>query len=242
MKKIYFALAALMMATTINAQTVKLYKGETLVQEYTADQVDRVVFAETEAEPEVTGMNGTAKATIEGQLQDVAWVQMWADGPRFATVNVGVTNGKVDACGGYYTWGGSASMDDAYSSSLTDIQGTDEDTAKKLWGDNWMMPTKDDLQGLLDNCDCTTTYEYNTTCTKFTGRGDYAGQVLILPWAGMCTFGSVYDIYAGDYWSSTPQSDDWGNYASLLEISDYNCYVARSYGNIGYSVRAILSK
>ena len=48
MKKILFSIAALLASASISAQTVQLFKGETLVKEYTQDEVDRVVFKEAQ--------------------------------------------------------------------------------------------------------------------------------------------------------------------------------------------------
>ena len=48
MKKILFSIAALIASASISAQTVQLFKGETLVKEYTQDEVDRVVFKEAQ--------------------------------------------------------------------------------------------------------------------------------------------------------------------------------------------------
>jgi len=45
MKKIIISLFAFIVCMSINAQTVKLYKGKLLVAEYPADQVDNVEFA-----------------------------------------------------------------------------------------------------------------------------------------------------------------------------------------------------
>lgn len=45
MKKIIISLFALIVCISINAQTVKLYKGKLLVAEYPADQVDNIEFA-----------------------------------------------------------------------------------------------------------------------------------------------------------------------------------------------------
>ena len=48
MKKILFSIAALLASASISAQTVQLFKGETLVKEYTQEEVDRVVFKEAQ--------------------------------------------------------------------------------------------------------------------------------------------------------------------------------------------------
>jgi len=46
MKKIVFLIVMAMLGLTTSAQVVKLYKGDKLIKEYKADEVDRVVFEE----------------------------------------------------------------------------------------------------------------------------------------------------------------------------------------------------
>ena len=95
---------------------------------------------------------GTAKATIGGEEVDVKWVQLWAGGPKFAEYNVGVTNGKAESFGGYYCWGSSIDSDPekACYKGIGDLSG-EYDTAYKLWGENWRMPTNAEYQALVGN-------------------------------------------------------------------------------------------
>lgn len=70
MKKILFALIALVCSMSINAQVMKIYKGEVLVATYTADQADRVVYEEAPAVVNVTAITlnkATAELTIGGE-------------------------------------------------------------------------------------------------------------------------------------------------------------------------------
>ena len=98
----------------------------------------------------------------------VKWVQLWADGPKFAVCNVGVTDGKAESYGDYFTWA--------------------NNIAGSKWGSSWRMPTKEDFQALLDNCTREPIENYNGTGVngvKFTGKGDFSGNSIFLPAAGI---------------------------------------------------------
>ena len=102
-------------------------------------------------------------ATIDGHEVHVKWVQLWENGPKFAEYNVGVTDGNAESFDGYYTWGGTykngvgITWTDDHNTSNTGSGNlsSSDDTAAKLWGSNWRMPTKDELEGLLDETKCT---------------------------------------------------------------------------------------
>ncbi len=149
---------------------------------------------------------GTAEATIGGEQVDVNWVQLWEDGPKFAEYNVGVTDGKTTSYGGYYAWGGSQTMVDDHNTGTADLTG-DSDTATKLWGNNWRMPTKDEFVALKNNCTCTWTEDYNGTgingllCKGKAGTA-YENNCIFLPAAGYALNKIWNANELGAYWSS----------------------------------------
>ena len=184
---------------------------------------------------------GTAKATINGSDVDVNWVQLWAGGPKFAEFNVGAANNKAEDYGGYYCWGSSINMDKNYwfKDGVSDLKDKD-DTATNLWGGNWRMPTKAELDDLLANCDVAWTTSNGVKGRKFTGKGDYASNSVFLPAAGYFITGIVhgYGNYA-NYWSSTPSGSD---YAYFLVFASNSYDVVYDYRHLGYSVRAVLAE
>ena len=237
MKKIFLALFALAGTMSMNAQIVKIMKGGEVVASYTAEQADSVVFEEAKA----STTTGTAKATIGGSEVDVNWVQLWENGPKFAEYNVGVTDGKAESYGGYYCWGSRIDKDSngAYKSGTDALTGTD-DTATNLWGNNWRMPTRAELDGLLANCDVAWTTVNGVYGRKFTGKDDYKDNSVFLPAAGSCGFGSVIEQgYYGYYWSSTPLGSSDACYLYFGSGSQNVNYRLRDYG---YSVRAVLAE
>ena len=208
---------------------------------------------------------GTAKAKLDGTNEvDVPWVQLWENGPKFATINVGVTSTSAtgtDLYGGLYRWGGTNNMrsntsaSDDHNDGSADLTHTGDDptdTATKLWGSNWKMPNQTDLVSLksTDNCVWTwcdgTTVQYVSGCTlagwKVSGKTgtDYANNSIFLPAAGYFNYGNNTVSSAGSYgfyWSSTPYGS---NYAYELYFLSDDQVVYLSNRKYGYSVRAVL--
>ena len=186
---------------------------------------------------------GTAKATIGGSQVDVNWVQLWENGPKFAEYNVGAENSKAEDYGGYYNWGMSdvqtSSNFEDYKSGESPLTG-DDDTATKLWGSNWRMPTQDELQGLIDNCNVEWTTVGGKDGRKFTGKGAYASNSVFLPAADYCYQGTVLEqIGSGNYWSSTPNGS---SRAYCLYFDSGNRGFVSRERYYGYSVRAVLAE
>ncbi len=190
---------------------------------------------------------GKAKRKLAGGGEvDVDWVQLWAGGPRWATYNVSATT--ATEYGDYFCWGGSyangegKAYQDDHNTGSSDIQYGADDTAKKLWGENWEMPNKTDFDNLLANTTNEWIENYQSLGKNgrlFTGKGDYAENSIFLPAAGYCAFNG--DIYGtgenGNYWSSSPNGTDA---ASSLFIMSSTCFTDDNNRNNAYSVRAIL--
>ena len=248
MKKIIFTLLALVGTMSMNAQVMKVMKNGEVVATYTADQADEVLFEEAPAAP-AAPTTGTAMATIGRITKQINWVQLWAGGPKFAEFNVGVTNGKAESYGGYYNWGKTTSKDKSedFKSGTDALTGTD-DTATALWGENWRMPTKEEFDALLANCDVAWTDDYNGDNTNiagmiFTGKGVYKDNSIFLPAAGDYLVGEPYSTGAGIYWSSTPDNDNQENIgAFILSFTSIVQGVGSDFRFLGHSVRAVLAE
>ncbi len=187
---------------------------------------------------------GSADATIGEGTQKVKWVQLWEGGPKFAEYNVGVTDGKAESFGGYYAWGGSQDKVDDHDTGTTDLKGN-KDTATKLWGTNWRMPTKAELEALIssDNCIVERIENYNGTningllCKGKTGTA-YENNSIFLPEAGF--FNVSYVTPNGlCYWSSTPLDSDKAY--ELYDVSG-NPELLNDDKYYGCSVRAVLNE
>ena len=230
MKKIIFTLLALVGTMSMNAQIMKIMKNGEVIKTYWAVEADEVVFDE-----EPFGQ-GIAAATGVGYVK---WVQLWADGPKFAEYNVGATS--VEDYGGYYNWGKTTNKDTSgdYKSGTDALTGTD-DTATNLWGSKWRMPTQAELEGLLANCEVEWTTVGGLQGSKFTGKGAYSSNSVFLPATGLCDDGSVGGQGSlGHYWSSTPKGSGFAY--NMYFLSGYQS-VNIDYRNYGNSVRAVLNE
>lgn len=196
------------------------------------------------------GTTGTAKATIGEKQVDVKWVQLWADGPKFAEYNVGVTDGKAESYGAPYGWGsiiGWSSEGDTYNNGDIALTG-DNDTATKLWGSEWRMPTKAEFDALIDNCNVVWTVVNGVGGAKITGKGDYAYNSIFLPASGIWTNIDFDERpVTGYYWSSMPSFDmegdiDYGPQAYCLKFQETYAVVTYYDRHFGFSIRAVLKE
>lgn len=191
-------------------------------------------------------LQGKMSATIGGAIVAVPWVQMWEGGPRFAAYNVGVTDGKPESYGGYYVIGGIQDKGNDWYIGNEETLPAEHDTATRLWGENWRMPTGAELQGLIDHCDIERVVVIGTHAgTQFTGRDAYAGCTLFLPATGDCADGAVSSDYAqnnadfeGHYWSSTNYF--YGVGFKCLNLTRDNTSVEQDMYSRNMSVRAVV--
>lgn len=164
-------------------------------------------------------------------------------GTKWATMNVGASS--ITDYGNYYQYGKGAAQH-AATIEQSNYNGTENpldssvDTATQVWGGDWYMPTKQQLEELIAN----TTYEW---VTNYQGSGINGatftanGQTLFIPAAGYYSYGSLSSVGSfGFVWSSTPYSQ---NYAFA-----YSLYFGDGYENIefynregGYSVRPVIN-
>lgn len=175
-------------------------------------------------------------------------VQLWENGPKWATVNVGASS-PADA-GGYFVWGGTtadeySSIDDYFDNPSHDhvtfvkyFNGTggktvldpEDDAARVNWGGNWRMPTKDELAPIVySSIYCTKSYveDYNGTGKSgflVSGLGDYSGNSIFFPLTGSKNGGSYYSLNTVQIWSTSLDTegpnDDKAYYIVLSNPAD----------------------
>ncbi len=172
---------------------------------------------------------------------DVNWVQLWENGPKFAEYNVGAAS--ASEYGGFYNWGMSevhtSDNFNIFKPGTSALIGTD-DTATKLWGSNWRMPTKDEFENLLANCTGEWTIVNGLYGRKFTGKGYYKDNSVFFPAAGYCYQGSVKDQGgSGSYWSSTAYGENDAYYLDFYSDGQHMSHFVRWFG---YPVRAVLAE
>ena len=104
----------------------------------------------------------------------------------------------------------------------------EHDAARKHWGGDWRMPTKQEFDDLISQCDWTWTTLNGVNGYIVRGKGDYSSKSIFLPRAGYGRGTSLNAVGSyGYYWSSVPYSDDgcaWGlGFDSSGLNADYYC-------------------
>ena len=171
-------------------------------------------------------------------------------GTKWACCNVGAD--KPEDYGGHYAWDETEEKDyydestykyyqnNSYVSLGSDISGTEYDVAHVKWGGNWVMPTLDDINELLDNCRIVWTTLNGVNGQRFTSNIN--NNSIFLPAAGYRLGGDLYIAGSyGDYWSSTQRPGGSSSACDLYFGSGgAGWYYYSRYR--GYSVRPVLRK
>ena len=83
----------------------------------------------------------------------------------------------------------------------------EHDAARKHWGGDWRMPTKQEFEDLDNKCDWIWTTMNGVNGYVVCGRGDYSSASIFLPCAGYGTWTLFYQAgLHGYFWSSVPDS------------------------------------
>lgn len=179
-------------------------------------------------------------------------------GTRWASCNVGASS--PEQFGGYYSWGEIEEKDDyswnnysyleAYEKKdgytrivckdLGDhISGTQYDVAHVKWGGNWRMPTKVEMEELLEHCTTEQTVLNNVEVMKFTGPN---GNSIFFPFPGTY-FGEDGEFTNEGYctmcWSGDLDSNSTPWALAIYNSDNYN-WVGRYSSNTGFSVRPVI--
>ena len=112
------------------------------------------------------------------------------------------------------------------------------DAAHVHWGGDWRMPTKQEFEDLISQCDWTWTTLNGVNGYIVRGKGDYASNSIFLPYAGFGNGTSLNNV--GYYWSSDLHLGYADYYAWCLYFhSSYHGTDSRNYRNYGQPVRPV---
>ena len=245
MKKLLFSLVALCVGLyAVTQSSVYFYQKDGKTLEFPVSNLDSISFTKP-----TTGIENGYK-----------WVDLGLS-VRWATCNVGAT--APEEYGDYYAWGEIATKDsctwenyslaDSSSTALTKYCNSSDygtvdnkttleaadDVATQKWGGNWRMPTIDEWDELLKNCDW--------TWTTLNGVNGYEvkatnGNSIFLPAAGYRFDGVLFNAGSdGGYWSSSLDTDNPSLTQSVNFYSDYHS-TNSDYRYYGRSVRSVLDK
>ena len=130
--------------------------------------------------------------------------------------------------------------DNGYYDNLTTLEAND-DAAVVNWGGAWRMPTRAEMEELIDYTTHTMTTFKDVPGVLFTGSN---GKTLFFPAAGHKYDDKLVNtgVY-GNYWSSSIGTyGSWGGSYFIFDVDDVNFGVGNSYRNCGHSVRPVCSK
>ena len=175
-------------------------------------------------------------------------------GTKWACCNVGAD--APESYGSYYAWGETKEKD-VYNWSTyihcdgtmetchdlgSDIAGTKYDVAHVQWGGSWVLPSKEQLYELWNNCTSEWTTLNGVNGRRFTGSNS---GTIFLPAAGHRWDSILFEAgIIGFYWSST-QSPSYSDGAYLLEFvkggERWDDYIYDDYDNRddGVTVRPV---
>lgn len=159
-----------MMGANLFSQGFYVYTKDGQRQDYASENVDSIVFYEKAADIGGNFINGHEYVDL-GLPSGLKW----------ATCNVGASS--PEGYGGYYAWGETEEKYDydwdtykyynnntGYVNIGSNISGTQYDVAHVKWGGSWRMPTRDEINELVNNC-----------TWKWTTQNGVNGQLVIGP-------------------------------------------------------------
>ena len=167
-------------------------------------------------------------------------------GTLWASCNVGASS--PEEYGNYYAWGETKTKSE-YSKSTyqfyqngyvdigTDISGTEYDVATVLWGDGWRMPTKKEIQELMDNCTSEWTTLNGVNGRKFTSKTN--GNSIFLPATGYRKDGNLNSVGEFGLYRSSALLPNRSDYTTYLCFNSSNAYWVSYLRENGLSVRPV---
>jgi len=232
MKKYILIVAAVMCQLAAQAQTVNVHFKNGQKIQFPSVNVDYVDFSEKAPDPIVSA----------GAVVDLGLSVYWC------SCNVGAES--PEEYGDYYAWGETKPKSsyrrenysyyntetETYTDIGENISGTEYDAATVNLGSDWRMPTKDEMQELLDKCTWEWTQINNINGYKVTAGN---GNSIFIPAAGHYSYSILLGANQNTYYN-TSTSVDITNMSCIKNYSD-NKHVYLSWDNkyIGYSIRPV---
>ncbi len=156
---------------------------------------------------------------------------------KWSNWNVGASS--VEEYGGLYTWGDPAgTLVNSAGPGVNaggEISGTEYDIARVKWGDSWRMPTKAEMEELVNKCTRTTVTRNGISGVEFTGP---SGNSIFLPNGGLRKETTIESQgISSFYWTGTGSSFSYGFTSQAYYM--VNGGMRDHYCTNGFSVRPV---
>lgn len=243
-KVLLIVMASIMSVSDVLAQGIIVYKSDGTVDKISYAAIDSIVtYAdykdETSNEKEEDGKkpdNSTHESVDLGL--SVKW----------ATCNIGASS--PEEYGDYFAWGETETKDDYSWESYKWCNGTQntitkyctdenvgnvdgrtiltlsDDVAHVKWGNNWRMPTQDEISELVNNCTLQETTQKGVKGYLIISNN---GNSIFVPIAGIRVGTDIYTQY-DHYWSSTLDINNNKGANRFYHYSPYWAYAKRCWG------------
>lgn len=210
-----------------DVEVVKCVNGETIIIPKNDFNTINATFIEWNTLPDGTGFVYSEKSTLTPTM-DMKLYAQWKINPTNGTANgyeyidLGLPSGTLwatmnlganspEKVGNYYTWEGISIYESntcncgAYSIRTDNrtILELSDDRAYQIWGENWRIPTQQELNELITNCNWEWTVLNNVNGYKVSSKTN--SNSIFLPITGSISQGSsqVSGQSSGFYWSSS---------------------------------------
>lgn len=229
MKKLILSAFCFFVVTATNAQTVNVHFKNGQVINYNADNVEYVDFSAKAPDPTLTG----------GEVVDLGLSVYWA------SCNLGAS--KPEEYGDYYAWGETAPKASytknnySYYNSSTaeyidigcEISGTEYDAAHVNLGGEWRMPTRVEMQELINKCTWKWTQINGINGYQVTGP---SGKIIFMPAAGYNGHNQNETLH---YWTSSLTNSNTWAYELDANSSHIYCTIGGKLFYSGLSIRPV---
>ena len=201
-------------------------------------------------------LNGNEDSDHSGEIAGHGYVDLGLpSGLKWATCNVGAN--KPEDYGDYFAWGetspkteydgdtyqhwndadGDGWYDNGEATINSDISGNAQyDAATANWGGSWRMPTKEEMQELVDHCEWEWTEVNGVNGSRVIGPN---GSCIFLPAAGHREGTSLSCDGGGGYYRSSTPNDYYDSSAYGLYFGYGYEFVGNGYRDDGFTVRPI---
>ena len=251
MKAKAMIIVSLLFTLTAGAQTVNIHLKSGEVVKYDSSVFDYIDFSATGPEIPVT-YTGCPDSNHPHMI-DLGL----PSGTKWACCNVG--SSAPEQYGNYYAWGETSPKSvynwstyrwgsnyyeltkyctkDSYGTvdNKTELDASD-DAATANWGAPWRMPSRTQIQELLNSCTSTWTSQNGVNGRKFVGPN---GGTIFLPAAGGRLIDWLYGAGSHGYFWSSPLVESDPGHAYFLHFDSGDAYWDYGYRAHGHTVRPV---